>query len=100
MSWIVKFQKEVESCEDCPIYQEIPLPLYGAEKRCGYDKTEGAFKAGRGWFLPSDIRPCPLKVGGTYCAHCKHSRYYDDFLCTKGLQRKSEADVCEGYEEE
>jgi hypothetical protein len=97
MSWIVKFEKEVESCEGCDLFGDV---MY--VKGCVYD-GQGA-EHDDDWYsfkkLPCEIRPCPLKVEETYCAHCKHSRYYDDFLCTKGLQRKSEADVCEGYEEE
>jgi len=52
MSWIVKFEKEVESCDDC-------LMIGGESPVCTCDGKMGKIIDGK-WHDPSDIRPCPL----------------------------------------
>ena len=96
MSWKIKLEQTVESCEGCDLFGDVMHV-----KGCVYD-GQGA-EHDDDWYsfkrLPSEIRPCPLKVQPeTYCAHCKHS--HDDYGCVKGLRRKSADDICEGYEKE
>jgi len=63
MSWIVKFEKEVESCKECPLLLSVGYGVY----KC-YDGTYQIFreqfegriiKEGK---LPSEIRTCPFEV--------------------------------------
>jgi len=63
MSWIVKFEKEVETCDDCPLYLTSNAPA----QYCQVDgqKAVSKYMITRMWLFPCEIRPCPLKVHAT-----------------------------------
>ncbi len=61
MSWIVRFEKEVEDCLDCPLFLSKGYGVYmcyDGTNQIFQEKFEG--KIMKKGMLPSDIRPCPL----------------------------------------
>jgi hypothetical protein len=61
MSWKIRYEQTVESCDECPLYIEHEYDavsmVEGYCHECAYDVTIAP-----GRTMPSEIRPCPLKV--------------------------------------
>lgn len=69
MSWIVKFEKEVESCDECPLC-DFRKNEFSRTRECFIDGTPITFHKSEDEprfyvVFPSEVRPCPLKVHAT-----------------------------------